>query len=126
MKIEITDHRKIFEIQKEFSDVFPFLKLDFFGKPHTAKGASPKKEVVNSNKTIGDCRTMHNKGILEFTPHITVSDLEREFADTYGVTVRVFFKSGDNWLETSSDMMSLEKHEAMAKEKNSSLKTGVL
>lgn len=116
MKIEITDHRKIYEIQKEFSALFPFLKLDFFSKPHTSGGASPKDLMVNSNKSIGECRTIHTKGTLTITPHMTVNDLQNEFADTFGVTVRVFRKVGTDWLETSADMSSLEKQNAIASE----------
>jgi hypothetical protein len=126
MKFDITDHRKIHEIEKEFSDLFPYLKLNFFGKPHSAKGATPKKIPVNSNKTIGECRIIHTKGILTITPNMTVADLEREFADTYGLTVRVFFKSGANWLETSSDMWSLKKHNDIASELNLEAKPEVL
>jgi hypothetical protein len=114
MKIDITDHRKVSEIQKEFSELFPSLRLQIFGKPHVAKGATPHKEPVSPSYTIGQCRTIHTKGILTITPNMSVSDLEREFGDTYGLTIKVYFKAVDKWFETLNDMWPLRKHNEIA------------
>lgn len=41
---------------------------------------------------------------------MTVSELEQHFADVYGLSVQVFRKSGEVWLETTTtDNWSLEK-----------------
>lgn len=121
MKITINDHRKIYAIQKSFSEMFPFLKLEFFSKPHTAKGASPKKLLVNQSKTIGQCRVVHSKGTLTILPQMTINDLEQGFNDTFGLTVRVFRKSGKNWLETSAtDMWTLAKENTLGSEMSES------
>ncbi len=101
MKITINDSRKIFAIQEEFSKLFPYLKLEFFAKPHTAGGGSPKKQIKHNSKTLGECRTIHNKGKITITPNMTVSDLEQNFGDVYGLGVQVFRKSGKVWLETT-------------------------
>lgn len=117
MKIIINDHRKINALQKSFTEMFPYLKLEFFGKPHTATGAASKKNVVKPSKTIGQCRTVHSKGTLTIMAHMTVHDLEMSFNDTFGLTIKVFRKSGDQWLETTAtDMWTLEKENAVAKE----------
>lgn len=39
MKIAINDNRKIFAIQEEFNTAFPYLKLEFYSKPHKSQGA---------------------------------------------------------------------------------------
>jgi len=101
MKIIINDNRKIFAVQEEFNSKFPFLKLEFFAKPHKAGGASPKKLMKSSSKTLGDCRTIHEKGTLTISPAMSVAELEQSFADVYGLSVQVFRKSGKVWLETS-------------------------
>ena len=109
MKITINDTRKIFAIQEEFNTAFPYLKLEFFAKPHKLGGASPKKLVKSNSKTLGECRTIHNKGHISITPKMTVADLEQRFADTYGLSVQIFRKSGKVWLETTvTDKWSLE------------------
>lgn len=42
MLVTINDRRKISAIQEEFNSVFPFLKLEFFSKPHKPGAASSK------------------------------------------------------------------------------------
>jgi hypothetical protein len=101
MKITINDNRKIFAIEEEFSKLFPYLKLEFFSKPHEPGGASSRKPIRNESKTLGECRTVHTNGTLTITPHLTVSDLENSFRDVYGLGVHVLRKSGKSWLETS-------------------------
>lgn len=100
MNIIINDHRKIFAVQEEFNEVFPFLKLEFFAKPHK-KGAASAGSMVNSSRTLGECRVVHNKGNLTITPSMTVNDLEQSFRDVYGLKVQVYRKSGKAWLDTS-------------------------
>lgn len=101
MKITINDKRKIFAIQESFSRAFPYLKLEFFAKPHTPGGASSKKIIKHHSKTIGDCRTIHKNGSISITGSMTVGDLEQRFLDLYGLGVQVFRKSGKVWLETT-------------------------
>ena len=109
MKITINDNRKIFAIQEEFCKVFPYLKLEFFSKPHSAGGGSSKKSVKHNSKTLGECRTIHNKGNITITPGMTVSGLEQNFEDVYGLGVQIFRKSGKVWLETTiTDGWTLE------------------
>ena len=110
MKIEITDHRKIFTVQKEFSELFPFLKIEFFGKPHTSSGAPSTKLISHASKTLGDCRTIHEKGTINISPGMTVRELEQIFKDEYGLTIKVSRIFGNGWLDTTeTDGWSLEK-----------------
>jgi hypothetical protein len=109
MKITINDKRKVFAIQEEFNTLFPYLTLEFFSKPHTAFGASSKKIINKSSKYIHECRTIHNTGEITITPLMTVNELEQNFANTYGLTIQVFRKSGKSWLETTvTDNWTLE------------------
>jgi len=109
MKITINDKRKIFAIQEEFSQAYPYLKLEFFSKPHSVGGGSAKKFIKHNSKTLGECRTVHNKGRITITPEMTVADLEQRFSDIYGLGVQVFRKSGKVWLETTvTDSWTLE------------------
>ncbi len=122
MKIAINDKRKIFAIQEDFNKLFPYLKLEFFSKPHKAGGASPKKLVKHASKTLGECRTIHETGKMTITPQMTVLDLEQNFSDIFGLSVQVFRKSGKVWLETTvTDGWTLEEQnsqgEALSREK---------
>ena len=110
MKISINDHRKIFAIQKEFSALFPYLKIEFFSKPHKQGGASAKKLIKHPSKLLGECRTVHNKGTITVSSEMTVAELEQHFNDVYGLSIQIFRKSGNAWLETTfTNNWSLEK-----------------
>lgn len=101
MKININDSRKISVIQEEFNHTYPYLKIEFFSKPHKPGGGSAKKLVEQNSKTIGECRTIHNTGKINISPDMTVTDLEQKFNEIYGLGVQVFRKSGNVWLETT-------------------------
>ena len=119
MKITINDRRKIHEIQESFSEVFPYLKLEFFSKPHKPGDASPKKFMKSSSKTIGECRTVHSNGTMTILPKMQVLDLEKGFSDTFGLSVQVFRKSGNAWLEvTSTGGWTLEEENRVGEEMN--------
>ena len=117
MQIIINDHRKIFAIQKEFSEMFPYLKIEFFAKPHKVNGSSPKKLMKHPAKTLGECRIIHNKGTFTITPQMTVADLEQNMNDVFGLSVQVFRKSGNAWLETTvTDNWALEQQNNQGEE----------
>jgi hypothetical protein len=101
MKIAINDRRKVFAIQEAFSNAFPYLKLEFQAKPHQAEGGHSGKFIKHGSVTVGECRTVHKTGNITITESMTVADLEKRFADIYGLGVQVFRKSGKIWLETS-------------------------
>jgi hypothetical protein len=101
MKITINDQRKIFAIQETFSKNFPYLKLEFFAKGHKQGGPSPRNIIKHPDKTLGECRTVHNNGTITITGSMTVNELEQRFGDVYGLSVQVFRRSGNMWLETT-------------------------
>ena len=114
MEINIHDKRKIHEIQKDFSLIFPNLRLDFF-----TPSEEPPHLLVHHTKSIGECRAMHSKGTLSIFPHMTVSELKQGLKDTFGLHAEVYRKVGNDWLETTSEKWQLEKHNAVAHELNS-------
>ena len=102
MKIKISDHRKVSAVQKEFNEVFPYLKLEFFSKPDFQKKGSEKINlIVPDNKTIGECRKVHNHAAILISPDMKVSELEEIFRKNFGLYVQVFRQSGRVWLETT-------------------------
>lgn len=101
MKIIISNKKKIFEIQKEFNDCFPFLQIQFYTRNTTQKNAPGKFQLLDSQKSIEDCRTLANNKTITIEPTITVKELEQNFLDTFGIVVQIFRKSGKAWLETN-------------------------
>ncbi len=119
MKIKISDKRKISAVQKEFNDLFTYLRLEFFTKPHPRKGFDKLNLIVSDNKTIGECRKIHNSNSISITPGMKVSKLEQVFMDEFGLYVQVFRKSGRVWLETTmTDDWTLQEQNKEGEELN--------
>ncbi|MGZ3862187.1 MAG: hypothetical protein ACXVPN_11735 [Bacteroidia bacterium] len=92
MKIEINDHRKIAAIQEEFSSLFPNLIIEFYTKGSKPGSAHPDN-LVKHNKTLGECRTQHNKGELTITAGMNANEIIEHFSDVYGLAAAIFKKS---------------------------------
>jgi hypothetical protein len=108
MQILISDNRKVQEIQHEFTETLPYLRLGFFCHPHKAQQSPGRPEM--QLQTIGECRSIHSNGQLNITAAMTVGELEQQFREQYGLHVQVFRKSGQVWLETAvTGAWSLEK-----------------
>ncbi len=101
MDITINDTRSVAEIQEEFTQSFPYLRLEFFSRPHKTGKPSPRSQMLQNTRTLGEIRTNHLEGEIQITPSMTVSVLEQEFMKHYGLAVQVFRKSGRVWLETT-------------------------
>lgn len=109
MILTIKDDRKISEVQESFNTSFPYLKLEFFKKMHGVKELSPLKGMIDSDRTIGQIRTIHSDGFITVTPKMTVAELEQEFGRIFGLSAQVFRKSGKMWIETTvTDKWTLE------------------
>ncbi len=110
MKIKINSRKKIAAIQAEFNALFPYLKLEFFSRPHSASEGSAKRFLEPATKTLGEFKTFHNvKKEITITPAMTVKELEYNFRNVFGLSAQVFRKSGKVWLETTvTDGWTLE------------------
>ena len=101
MQLTIAPNRKIGDIQKDFNSMFPFLKIEFFNNRSVAPTKFSAKQMIPSNKTIGDTQRAIADGTLEIDENMKVQDLEKQFHDQFSLAVQVFRKSGPVWLETT-------------------------
>lgn len=101
IEFSINEKMKIFELIEKFNQSFPFLKINFFANPFSNNSSNKRNLIVYGDKTLGECRTIQKKGDICITPQMTVSDLDLQFNDIYGLDVQVYRKSGKMWLETS-------------------------
>ncbi len=100
MKLKIDDSKRISAVQKEFNDAFPYLKLEFFERPHAKGSGSPKGQMKSASLTLEQCRKQHGSGSLVIQESQSVASVEKLFFELYGLSVQVFRKSGKLWLET--------------------------
>ena len=96
----ITSDRPVRDIQHEFSHAFPFLKLEFF-----TQGSDGKKRISNDQfLSIKNSMGNHGKAAskkLVLTPSITIRELAKTCDELFGVSVRVYRRLSNLWLETS-------------------------
>jgi hypothetical protein len=90
---------KLSKIKKEFNDSFPFLKLEFFRHLHKVHAGSPKHLVISEDLVLKPVHRPNQELIIN--QHMPVSVLEQLFQDHFGISVQVFRKSGNSWLETT-------------------------
>jgi hypothetical protein len=96
----------VHDVQEEFSNAFPFLKLEFFkNKKLTGRVITPA-----GNTRIGSYQRSIAGGIIEIDPQMKVADLEKTFSEQFKLYVQVFRRSGSLWLQTTmTDNWTLEK-----------------
>lgn len=98
----ITDSKTTKEIQKEFNNKFPYLKIEFYKVIHKENEGSPDTVKWTTDEPIRRIRYNHNSGDMSINGHLKASTLEKKFEEKYGLHVQVFYKSGDIWLQTIS------------------------
>ena len=111
MAFIINDSIRILDIQELFTEMFPFLKIEFYRKGvHAGNGTIDIKQPnISKDKTLAEVSTISKNSHLTVSPEMTVSELESFIMDNYGITVQVFRKSGNVWIKTSlTDSWALE------------------
>ena len=100
MKLRITPNRLISDVQKDFNNAFPFLKIEFF-QNRNLQPAFTFQQIVPHNKRIAEGQAPISDGDIEINSTMTVKDLEKIFKDQFSLAVQVFRRSGNLWLETT-------------------------
>lgn len=117
MDIRIEDSKRIADIQNEFSQKYPYLKIEFFKHEHGAGQGSELGDMIDPELTLGDCRTDHGSGYIRIEPSSTVEQIESGFQETFGLSAQVFRKSGALWIETmNTDSWTLEEQNSTGEE----------
>ena len=101
MKLQINKKTKIKDLQKEFSNAYPYLKIEFYNKPHREKELSSVKDRISPGKIIGELDNFKGRDSINIAKDRTVADMEAEFYDKFGIAVQVSRRTGDLWIETS-------------------------
>lgn len=98
----IDNSKKIKDLQAEFHKDFPYLKLEFYKGAHQKGEASPARQQLDNEQLVGNVRSVQREGSLLIRQEMTVSELERQFLENFGLNAQVFRRSGTLWLQTSA------------------------
>ncbi len=106
--MEISDKKRLKDLQKEFNKQFPFLQLEFYARPHVEGKSSSENDLLKNDLLVGEVRNIHNSGMVEIDGNMKVGAFEQLLRQMYGLNVQVFRKSYGKWLQTwATDIWSL-------------------
>ncbi len=101
MHLYISPNRLISDIQKDFNNVFPFLKLEFFNNRSFSTSDFQAQQIIPHNRKVGDSQLTKTEGDIKIDEEMKVNELEKIFKEQFNLAVQVFRKSGTMWLETT-------------------------
>src|SRR5215510_14399114 len=95
MMLDISQNRTINDVQQDFNNLYPFLKLDFYRVQKLDEALTVRKHLDNSTslKVAG----MKSQGMLAVNERMTVGEFEKIFLRDFGLVVQVSRKSGMLW-----------------------------
>jgi len=109
MRLHIVPSRAISEIQREFNNIFPFLKLEFFHHRLFSRPDYSAIQLISPTQKIASAQVNITDGDFEINQEMKVEELERILKDDFSLLAQVFRKSGNLWLETTmTDSWSLQ------------------
>ena len=108
MKLYVHKESSIRSIQKEFSDCYPFLKVEFY-KNYSKGQPLPKALILTPSELTKNIGLLHHGLAININKSRKVFEVEKDFENLSGMSALVFRKSGNVWVETSlTDDWTLE------------------
>jgi len=101
MHLHIAPNRLISEVQKDFNNMFPFLKIEFFNNKSLSRSEFSAKQIIPPTRKVGDGQLALKEGEIVIEEEMKVNELENKLKDQFNLAVQVFRKSGNLWLETT-------------------------
>ena len=110
MELRIEKETLISDAQREFNTFYPYLRIEFFENLHPENKKPAKAKKIDPNKSICWLTKLSGSGRIDIDRKRTVAEVENDFAQTFGLSVQVFRKSANLWIETSlTDNWTLDK-----------------
>jgi len=108
MKLYVNQSSTLGEIQKDFRDMYPYLKLEFYKRIQTGNRETPSKDRLQANYLPGKINTGRVYAAIDISPQRSASELETDILNTLGVSAQVLRRSGTIWIQTTdTDKWSL-------------------
>jgi hypothetical protein len=114
MEIFLSSESTIKEINKEFKKSFPLLQLEFYKRKHGFAETSIWEQKFHERTCLKEINRNFKAGIIEVNPLDTVAEFEQKFQRNFGLSVQIYRRMGDIYLETvQTDGFSLKKQNNM-------------
>ena len=110
MIIEIHPDKKLKDISKSFSHVYPYLKLEFFSKHHQWQESTSKHHILNQDLSVSEVTgNNHLSGYIEIHYWQKTGIVELNFQKQFNLSVQIYRKYDDHWVQSSgTDELTLE------------------
>ena len=120
-----TSTQTLKEAKEGFHNLFHFLKVEFFTKPHKDKASSWSRfQITDLDQKLGELGAKNPNGVFVVQSRMKVTELEQQFQEIFGFGIQVFRKSKEVWLETTqTDGWNLETQNHHGKESSGSMGT---
>jgi hypothetical protein len=121
-ELRIDSSQSICSVQKQFNDLYSYLKLEFFKQPPVSGAGNARNQMIIYDMMLKDIQNIRKSGVVAVSKQTLVSELEKQFAKDFGLYVQVFRKSGRIWLETTAtDKWTLEQQNGEGESLNQQL-----
>jgi hypothetical protein len=115
MMMKLIKNKTINDVENEFSDAYPFLRVNFYRYVQGQLGSAVRQRLHKSTNLAK--AGMLREGIIEISDTMTVRQLEHKLSHDFGLAVQVSRKSGNVWLETTiSDYWTLKQQNEHGRE----------
>jgi len=101
MNLLIDSELTISIIQKNFNEVYPFLKLEFLDTLHIRSKFSFKSIKLSPDNKLKILTGYDIKEQININYERTILEVERDFFEKLVIFVRIYRRTGKVWVETS-------------------------
>ncbi len=97
--MQISIHKSIADVKREFSGKYPFLKLEFFSRRRN--GDARHLPFLSEDLLLSELHPLPKEGKIDIKGSVTIRELEKKLAEEFQLQAQVFRRSGNVWLETT-------------------------
>lgn len=122
MKNIVLSDKTVAEVKEEFTNIYPFLKIEFYYKAISLpEGATTVEKVLPVTGPVA-----YTGNHAEIKPSDTVKEVETKFNNCFGLPAQIFRKQNGVWLETTiTDDLTLQEQNTWGREASKPLKIKV-
>jgi hypothetical protein len=114
MELHLYITTPIREVKRQFSKLFPYLKLEFYSTWHKKAEPFDPKQKVPGKLYLSEVTGVLKEGIFNFSITTSIEEFEHRLEKEHGLPVAIFRKSENSWLPiTKKRHLTLEKHNAI-------------
>ena len=114
MEIFLSSESTIRQINRELHKSFPLLQLEFYNRKHGVGESSIYAQKFHERTSLKEINKDFRPGVISVDPSDTVAELEQKFQRKFNLSIQVYRKMGDIYLETAeTDGLTLEEQNSM-------------